>query len=73
MGDRRREQRQQQRKAVPRQWHYREAETIDKVLALLDELAIHSSWRAVRRVIFYVLLVRWERVGKAINPGELEA
>lgn len=65
--------RRQQRKAVPRQWHYREAEAIDKIIGILDELMLHTSWRTARRVLFYILLVRWERVGKAINISELDA
>jgi hypothetical protein len=56
-----------------RQWRYREVEAIDQILGILDSVAIHGSWRAVRRVLFYVLLLRWERLGKAINLAELES
>jgi hypothetical protein len=61
--------REGQRKSS-REWRYAEVEAIDQILHILDGLL---SWRASRRVLMFVLLHRWERIGKAINLAELES
>lgn len=61
------------RKRVQRQLVDREADALDRIILILDELANYGTWRAVRRVLLFLLLRRWERVGKAINLAELDA
>jgi hypothetical protein len=61
------------RKRQQRQLVDREADAIDRIIQILDDLAAWGTWRSMRRVLLFVLLRRWERVGKAINLAELDA
>jgi len=61
------------RKRQQRQLVDREADAIDRIIAILDDLANYSTWRGVRRVLLFVLLRRWEHIGKSINLAELES
>lgn len=61
------------RKRQQRQLVDREADALDRILHILDDLAVWGTWRAVRRVLLFVLLRRWERIGKALKLEELDA
>lgn len=59
------------RKVVTRRLVDREMDAIDRIDAILWELAIAKNWRASRRALFYLLLMHWPTLGKTVNPVEL--
>ena len=65
--------REQQRGQKPQRRHLvnREADAIDRILDILWDVAVHSGWRGVRRVLFFVLLTHWGDVAKRIEVREL--
>jgi hypothetical protein len=48
----------------------READAIDRILDILWDVSMHSGWRGVRRVLFYILLMNWESLAKRVEMGE---